>query len=84
MNSTDFINLIRDVVREELEKKGQTYRIAHVAIPKDDKWTVRFAGETLPTEKAYSYLSPYQPQLGDRVLLARVKGTYVILGKLEG
>ena len=84
MNSTEFVNLVRDIVRDELSKQEVKYKIAQVILPKGDKWTVRFAGEDLPTEKGYSYLAPYQPQLGDRVLMAKVKGTYVILGKLEG
>lgn len=84
MNSAEFVNLVRDIVRDELSKQEVKYKIAHVALPKGDKWTVRFAGEVLPTQKGYPYLSSYQPQLGDRVLMAKVKGTYVILGKLEG
>ena len=84
MNSTEFVNLVRDIVRDELSKQEVKYKIAQVILQKGDKWTVQFAGEDLPTEKGYSYLAPYQPQLGDRVLMAKVKGTYVILGKLEG
>lgn len=84
MNSTDFVNLVRDIVKDELSKQEVTYKIAHVAFPINGKWTVKFAGEDSPSQKGYSYLSPYQPHLGDRVLMVKVKGTYVILGKLEG
>src|SRR5699024_4505151 len=42
---------------------------------------VRFDGEEVPSEKEYSYLASYSPNIGDRVLLASVAGTYVIMGK---
>ncbi|MBP1971573.1 hypothetical protein J2Z83_003724 [Virgibacillus natechei] len=47
-----------------------------------EKPTVTFAGESQPSGKGYSFLESYTPSVGDRVLLTRTKGTYVILGKL--
>ena len=44
--------------------------------------TLIIDGETDPTTKAYKWLSPYTPQAGDRVLIAEVAGSYVILGKI--
>lgn len=44
---------------------------------------VVFAGETSPTLKRYKKLSSYTPASNDRVLMARVSGTYIILGKIE-
>lgn len=82
MNSADFVKLIRDVVREELGSR-ERFRIGTIATA-GSKPTIRFAGETQPSTKGYSYLKSYTPKTGDKVLLARVKNTYVILGKLEG
>ena len=44
---------------------------------------VVFAGEISPTLKRYKKLSSYTPVLNDRVLMLRVSGTYIILGKIE-
>ena len=82
IQKTEFIEMFRQVVREETENQF-AFRIGTIATT-SGKPTIRFAGETEPSAKGYSYLSSYTPAVGDRVLLARVKGTYVILGKLEG
>lgn len=42
---------------------------------------VRFDGETLVSGKQYPYLSSYTPAANDVVILARISGTYIILGK---
>ena len=41
-----------------------------------------FDGETTASQKKYRYLSSYTPVANDRVLLGRVSGSYVILGKV--
>ncbi|WP_218924883.1 hypothetical protein [Priestia megaterium] len=43
---------------------------------------VLFDGESVTSSKQYSYLSSYAPASNDRVLLANISGTYVILGKI--
>lgn len=43
---------------------------------------VIFDGSTTVSSKAYPYLSSYTPQANDRVLLANIGGTHVILGKI--
>jgi len=43
---------------------------------------VKFDGEETTSEKQYAYLSYYKPTVGDRVLLAAISGTYVILGNI--
>ena len=45
------------------------------------KGKIMFDGETIASGKEYSSLN-YTATIGDRVLLAVVKGTYVILGKV--
>lgn len=42
--------------------------------------TLLIDGEDAPTTKAYSFLGSYIPTVGDRVLIAKVSGTYVVLG----
>jgi hypothetical protein len=45
--------------------------------------TVQFDGETAPGSKKYKRLASYSsPTVNDRVLLIKVGGTYVILGKV--
>ena len=41
-----------------------------------------FDGETTASEKQYPYLSSYTPTANDRVMLLRVSGSYVIIGKV--
>lgn len=43
---------------------------------------IRFDGEEEASEKKYSYLASYKPTVGDRVLLAAVSGTYIIVDKI--
>lgn len=45
--------------------------------------TVQIDGESSATTKKYTYLSSYTPAVNDRVLIAEVAGSYVILGKLK-
>lgn len=42
---------------------------------------VKFDGETTPSQKKYKRLASYTPSVGDRVVIASVSGTYVVLGK---
>ena len=39
--------------------------------------------EETATTKRYKRLSSYTPAAGDRVLIVKISGTYVILGKVE-
>ncbi len=41
-----------------------------------------FDGEDVASLKGYNYISSYTPKAGDRVLLQKVAGTYIILGKI--
>lgn len=43
---------------------------------------VQFDGEDTPSAKTYKRLGSYPLTNGDKVLLAAVAGTYVILGKV--
>lgn len=45
--------------------------------------SVQFDGETTPSAKKYKRLASYSsPAVNDRVLLVKVGGTYVIIGKI--
>lgn len=41
-----------------------------------------FDGESAASTKQYPYVSSYTPAKNDKVLLANVAGTYVVLGKI--
>ena len=82
INTGEFRNLIREIVRDEIGDRTR-YKIGEIASV-GDKVTVKFSGEQEPSLKEYTYLKSYYPIVGDRVWLARDKGTYVVLGKLFG
>lgn len=44
--------------------------------------TLIFDGQTTATTKRYKRLASYTPAAGDRVLVAKISGSYVILGKI--
>lgn len=41
-------------------------------------------GEDSPTTKEYRFLDSYIPRVGDRVLVAEVSDSYVVLGRVTG
>lgn len=81
INSRQFKEIIRDIIHEEIGT-GNNYKIGTVANV-NGKPTIRFAGEDQPSQKKYSFLDSYTPVEGDRVLLANVSGTYVVIGKIQ-
>lgn len=81
INTEEFRDLIRGIVREELGGQAR-FKIGTIASA-DGKPTITFAGEDQPSEKQYSFLGSYVPNVGDRVLLARMKNTYVVMGRIE-
>jgi len=63
------------------EKK--LFRLATVTSISSGQPMVTFDGETAESSKRYKRLSSYSsPTVGDRVMLAEIAGTYVILGKV--
>ncbi|MDF2985739.1 MAG: hypothetical protein K0R50_1249 [Eubacterium sp.] len=44
---------------------------------------IKFDGEDTASGKQYAYLAGYKPVINDRVLLAVVSGTYIILDKIN-
>ncbi len=79
MNTDDFKDIIKSLTKKD---EKSTYRIGTIA-DATGKPKIRFAGETNASQKRYTFLDSYTPVVGDRVLLARVQGTYVVLGKIS-
>lgn len=60
-----------------------SFRLGEIGSPySSGRPTVIFDGETGASTKQYPYLSSYTPAANDRVLLVKVAGSYVILGKI--
>lgn len=58
------------------------YKLATVTSV-DGGISVQFDGETSPSQKKYKRLANYSsPAVDDRVLMVKIAGTYVILGKI--
>lgn len=79
MNANEFVALISSLNTKEkpftLGKIDPTYNGS-------GRPRVIFDGSTVVSSKTYPYLSSYTPQANDRVILANVGGTHVILGKI--
>ena len=43
---------------------------------------IKLSGEETAREKSYKRISSYNPAINDRVILAKISGTYVVLGKV--
>lgn len=71
INAEEFVSIL-----DEKEDK----RVFKLGTIVDGK--VKFDGEDSPSQKNYTRLGSYTVVDGDRVLLAVVSGTYVVLGKV--
>ena len=66
------------------EQKQQVFRLGTVTnLFENGTAQVRFDGEESPSQKQYAFLSTYRPAVDDRVFLAAIGGTYVILGAIS-
>lgn len=75
--------LVQEVTPVE-SKTNENFKLAVVVDLFDNETAkIQFDGEDIASEKQYSYLRSYIPAIGDRVLLASVGGTYIILGKIS-
>lgn len=80
MNMTEFVSLVQKLI-----DKNKT--VSFVLGKIDPNYTsgnpkIVFDGETAPSSKRYTKLSSYQVQPNDRVILAKIGRTYVVLGSL--
>ena len=72
-----FLNIAKDV------KADKAFRLAIIENGyTEGKPRVIFDGETKQTAKRYPYLGSYVPAAGDRILLAKIAGSFIILGKV--
>jgi len=67
---------------QQLFAGDKAYRMAVVSSISSGRPYIRFYGENAASQKPYKYLQSYTPTVGDKVLVARVSKTYVILGKV--
>jgi len=82
MNSQEFVSIVNELIEKNKDKGA--YKIG--SIPSGysgGEPAILFDGEDTPSGKTYKRLGSYTPVAGDRVLLARVAGTYVILGSIK-
>lgn len=63
-------------------REPQTFYLATVGSYTTAGATLIFDGQTTATTKRYKRLASYTPAAGDRVLVAKISGSYVILGKI--
>ncbi len=74
----EFLNNIRN------DKEYKAFKLATISsLFSNGAAKVTFDGESTESEKQYPYISGYIPNIGDRVLLASVSGTYIIIGKIR-
>lgn len=72
-----------EVVENQPEQKSQFTLATVTKLFSRGTAQISFDGEETPSEKEYSYLSSYHPSEGDRVVLADVAGTHIILGSIS-
>lgn len=79
MNPNDFLRVLdeRYLDKQEVFAFGTIPNTYAAGRP-----TIKFDGETTTSTKTYPYLSSYVPAANDRVMLARVRSGWVILGKV--
>lgn len=70
--------------QDERKDKQEVFKIGTVtALFPNGNAKIKFDGESIASQKKYSYISTYTAMVNDRVMLARVSGTWVILGKIK-
>lgn len=77
MTPTEFLNIIQKEDKSDIYKMGKINPAYSEGRPR-----IVFDGEIVPSKKRYPYLGSYTPKGSDRVLMLKVAGTYVILGKV--
>lgn len=80
MRTAEFVRILESLIRKQIKP---SYAIGTV----DPNYSlgkprIRFDGEQTVSSKRYSHLSSYQPRKSDRVLMAKLAGTNVILGSI--
>ncbi|KJE26979.1 hypothetical protein LG52_12 [Geobacillus kaustophilus] len=81
MKADEFVTLISSLNAKESKDKPFSLGVIDPAYS-SGRPKVIFDGSTTVSSKTYPYLSSYTPRANDRVILANVGGTHVILGKI--
>lgn len=58
------------------------YRLAVVVSASASGASVQFESESSASDQIYSVIQNYSPTVGDRVVMLRISGTYIILGSV--
>lgn len=77
INTSQFLNIVKNNEKIDNFKLGKIDSNYISGRPK-----IKFDSETIVSEKQYCYLDSYIPKANDRVLLMRISGTFIILGKI--
>jgi hypothetical protein len=80
IQTQDFIEIIEDMIKRKVYIPFSLGRID--PFYSGGKPRVIFDGENKPSYKRYTHLSSYKPVANDRVLMANIAGTHVILGSI--
>lgn len=70
--------------QDERKDKQEVFKLGTVtALFPNGNAKIKFDGESTVSQKKYSYISTYIATVNDRVLLVRVSGTWIIIGKIK-
>ena len=72
----------QDFLEMNRQKTDRVFRLGEVDSVSGGLPAILFDGEETASGKLYAKLDGYSPTTGDRVLLAKVSGTYIVLGKV--
>lgn len=72
----------REFLEMNRQKTEKVFRLGRVDSVTGGLPAILFDGEETASGKLYARLANYSPTTGDRVLLAKVSGTYIVLGKV--
>lgn len=73
---------MKNIFVQEAGKPEEQFALG-VVTETSDGLMIKLSGEETAREKSYKRLSSYAPAINDRVILAKISGTYVVLGKVE-
>lgn len=82
MKPSDFVTLIEGMIDDKIDKPFKLGKVAAGTTTGAASVNIIFDGETVKSSKAYRVLSSYNATSGDRVILAYIAKTYVVLGKI--
>ena len=72
----------REFIEMNTKEPEKIFRLGKVDSVTGGLPTIQFDGEETASGKLYAKLDGYSPTVGDRALLAKVSGTYIVLGKV--